>query len=149
MEYPLNHYFMKEKLGHKKPGIMHAKFMSPLTGAQGKSSSSEGKAILMTDSATQVKNKINKFAFSGGKETVEEHRKSGGNVDVDVACQWLKYFEHDDDKLAKIYDKYSSGELLSGEVKKILIDKINTVLEEHQKRRETADKLVDKFMYKN
>ena len=139
-----------QKLGHKKPCIIHAKFMSPLTGATGKSSSSgSSKAILMTDDAKTVKNKINKYAFSGGKETVEEHRKLGGNIEVDVACQWLKYFEHDDKKLAEIYNKYSKGQLLSGEVKAILIEKINKILSEHQKRRATAEKQFNKFIYKN
>ncbi|MBU3923505.1 MAG: tryptophan--tRNA ligase, partial [Nanoarchaeota archaeon] len=133
-----------------KPCIIHAKFMSPLTGATGKSSSSgSSKAILMTDDAKTVKNKINKYAFSGGKETVEEHRKLGGNIEVDVACQWLKYFEHDDKKLAEIYNKYSKGQLLSGEVKAILIEKINKILSEHQKRRATAEKQFNKFIYKN
>ncbi|MFH1238421.1 MAG: tryptophan--tRNA ligase [archaeon] len=139
-----------EKLGHKKPSIIHAKFLSPLTRATGKSSSSTfNKTILMTDGAKTVKKKINKYAFSGGKDTVEEHRKEGGDVEVDVACQWLKYFEEDDKKLAKIYDEYSKGKLLSGEVKAVLIDKINGVLAEHQKRRLNADKQIDKFIFKN
>jgi len=139
-----------EKLGHMKPSIMHAKFMSPLTGAAGKAgSSTEAKTIFMTDDPKTVKKKINKFAFSGGQDTTEKHRKLGGNVEVDVACQWLKYFEDDDDKLTEIYDKYSKGELLSGEVKKLLIEKINEILEAHQKRREGAEKLIDKFIYKN
>ena len=123
--------------------------MSPLTGAAGKSSSTnKNKAILMTDDEKTVKKKINKYAFSGGQDTVEEHREKGGNVDVDVACQWLKYFEEDDNKLADIYKKYATGELLSGEVKAILIEKINDILKEHQKRRENAAKLIDKFIYK-
>ena len=103
----------------------------------------------MTDDAKTVKKKINKHAFSGGQETVEEHRKKGGNVQTDVSCQWLKYFEHDDKKLADIYDKYSKGELLSGEVKGMLIEKLNAMLGEHQKRRATAEKQIDKFVYKN
>ncbi|MCK4650025.1 tryptophan--tRNA ligase [Candidatus Pacearchaeota archaeon] len=139
-----------EKLGHKKPAILHSKFMSPLTGIKGKSSSSDSsKTILMTDNAKTVKKKINKYAFSGGRDTIKEHRKKGGNVEVDVACQWLKYFEHDDEKLVDIYNKYSKGELLSGEVKTILINKINTILSEHQKQRENADKQIDKFLFKN
>lgn len=138
-----------EKLGHQKPAIIHAKFMPPLTSVEGKMSSSDvSKAILMTDSPTQVKKKINKHAFSGGQDTIEEHRKKGGNVKIDVACQWLKYFEEDDKKLEDIYTKYSQGELLSGEVKKILIDKINTFLAEHQKKRKQAEKILDKFIYK-
>lgn len=139
-----------EKLGHKKPAIIHAKFLSPLTGTTGKSSSSNNnQAILMTDDAKTVKKKINKYAFSGGKETVEEHRKKGGNVEVDVACQWLKYFEYDDKKLAEIYNKYSKGELLSGEVKSILIEKINIILKGHQERRKNAEKQFDKYLFKS
>lgn len=138
-----------EKLGHSKPAIIHAKFMPPLTGIEGKmSSSNPDAAILLTDSPKEVKRKINKYAFSGGKDTAEEHRKYGGNVEVDIACQWLKYFEFDDKKLEKIYEDYSKGKLLSGEVKKILIDRINNFLGEHQKRRAKAQKLIDKFIYK-
>jgi len=138
-----------EKLGHKKPAIIHSKFMTALTGSEGKmGSSNPDKAILMTDTPAQVKKKINKYAFSGGQDTVEEHRAKGGNVEVDVACQWLKYFEEDDKKLEEIYSKYRKGELLSGEIKGILIDKINEFLAVHQKKRVEAEKLLDKFIYK-
>jgi tryptophanyl-tRNA synthetase len=137
-----------QKLGHKKPAILHAKFMPPLTGTNGKSSSTDSsKTILMSDSPKTVKTKINKYAFSGGRDTTEEHREKGGNVEIDIACQWLKYFEHDDKKLSEIYDKYSKGKLLSGEVKTILIEKINKVLSEHQERRKHAEKLIDKFIF--
>jgi tryptophanyl-tRNA synthetase len=138
-----------EKLGHHKPSIIHAKFMSPLTGVNGKGSSTEsGKMIVMTDNAKAIKKKINKYAFSGGQVTVEEHRKKGGNVNVDVACQWLKYFENDDCKLADVYDKYSKGELLSGEVKAMLIEKLTDVLGKHNKRRVKAKGQIDKFIWK-
>ena len=115
---------------------------------KGKMSASDPTSyISLNDSPSQVKKKINKYAFSGGKDTVEEHRKLGGNTETDVACQWLKYFEHDDEKLEKIYKDYSKGKLLSGEVKAILIEKINHILKEHQKRKESAD--LDKFIYKS
>ncbi|MBT4257597.1 tryptophan--tRNA ligase [archaeon] len=137
-----------EKLGFKKPSIIHGKFMPALVGLEGKMSSSDpDKAILMTDTPNQVKKKVNKHAFSGGQDTLEEHRKKGGNVEIDVACQWLKYFEEDDKKLEEIYSKYRKGELLSGEVKKILIEKINEFLAEHQKRRAVAEKKIGDYLY--
>jgi tryptophanyl-tRNA synthetase len=34
-------------------------------------------AIFCTDSPNMIKKKINKYAFSGGQATVEEHRKLG------------------------------------------------------------------------
>ena len=138
-----------EKLGHKKPAIMHCKMMSPLTGPEGKMSSSDSsKAILLTDSPSEVKKKINKYAFSGGQETLEEHRKLGGNPDIDVSYLWLQYFEEDDAKLKKVYDDYKSGKLLSGELKALLITKINEFLAEHQIRREAAKSRLDEFIYK-
>ena len=93
--------------------------------------------------------RANIVSFSGGKDTTEEHRKKGGNVETDVACQWLKYFEDDDKKLSEIYRKYSKGELLSGEVKAILIEKINNILSEHQIRRKQAESQINKFILKN
>ena len=98
------------KLGHYKPASIQCSFLPPLTGAVGKmSSSKEETAIYLTDTPESVKKKINKYAFSGGKDTLEEHRKLGGNPDVDISFQYLKYlFEEDDTKLAKIERDYLS-----------------------------------------
>jgi tryptophanyl-tRNA synthetase len=111
------------------------------------STSTGGVTIFTTDDEKAVKKKINKYAFSGGKDTVEEHRKLGGNPDIDVSYQWLTFFEEDDKKLKKIYDDYKSGNLLSGEIKSILIEKLNGFLKEHQKKREKAKDLIDKYIY--
>ena len=45
---------------------------------------------------------INKYAFSGGHDTKEEHEQLGGNTEVDVSYQYLIFFMEDDDKLAHI-----------------------------------------------
>ena len=75
--------------------------------------------------------KIKRYAFSGGRETIKEHREKGGNPDVDVSYQYLRmFFEPDDKKLKQIYDDYKSGKLLTGELKEILIEKINSFLKE-------------------
>ncbi len=48
-------------------------------------SSSEGNSsILLSDTAKCIKEKINKYALSGGRQTVEEHRKYGADLEVDV-----------------------------------------------------------------
>lgn len=111
------------------------------------SSSDENSYIAMTDSPKEVEKKIKKYAFSGGQDTVEEHRKKGGNPDVDVCFQYLKmFFEPDDEKLQQIYEDYSSGKLLTSELKQMTIEKINIFLKEHQKKREKAKKQIDKFL---
>ena len=45
---------------------------------------------------------INKYAFSGGRDTKEEHEKHGGDTTVDVSYQYLTFFLEDDDKLQSI-----------------------------------------------
>ena len=66
------------------------------------SASDENTSIYLTDTPKQIKNKINKYAFSGGGATVEEHKEKGGNCDVDISFQYLKFFLEDDEKLEKI-----------------------------------------------
>ena len=138
------------KLGYYKPAIMHNVFLPPLTGVGGKMSASSIQSIWTTDSPIEVKKKINKYAFSGGQKTIEEHRKKGGNPNVDISFQYLRMFlEPDDEKLKKIYDDYKSGRMLTSELKNILIDKINVFLKEHQKKRKLAEKRIEEFIFKN
>jgi len=122
-------------------------FLPSLKGSGKMSSSDETSYIAMTDSEKEVENKIKKYAFSGGQQSLEEHRKKGGNPDVDVSFQYLKmFFEPNDKKLERLHDEYKSGKLLTGELKSILIEKINKFLKEHQKKREKAKKQVDSFL---
>ncbi|VVB56991.1 Tryptophan--tRNA ligase [uncultured archaeon] len=129
-----------ESLGFEKTAAIHSKFLPPLSGMAGKMSSSQADtAIWLTDGPKVVRNKVMKYAFSGGRATVEEHRKLGGNPDVDVAYQWLSIlFEEDDAKLKKLHDDYKAGALLTGELKQVLVDRLNEFLAAHAKRREHA-----------
>jgi len=135
------------KLGFFKPSSIQSIFLPALTGVGGKMSSTEENFISLVDDEKTVERKIKKYAFSGGRDSLKEHREKGGNPDVDISYQYLRiFFEPDDKKLKKIHDDYKSGKLLSGELKQILIDKINAYLKEHRKKRENAKKNLDKFI---
>lgn len=136
------------KIGKQKPALIHNIMIPSLLGPGGKmSASDENGTIYTTDAPNVVKKKINKYAFSGGQPNIEEHRKIGGNPDIDVSYQYLRiFFEPDDNKLKKIYDDYKSGSLLTGELKAILIEKINQFLEKHQENREKARERIDDFL---
>jgi len=130
----------------EKPAALHAKFVPSLTG-DAKMSSSEGTQIFLSDTEKEVENKIKRYAFSGGQNTVEEHRKHGGLPEKDVSFQYLKFFfEPNDEKLKNIYNDYKSGKLLSSELKEILIEKINSFLKEHQKKKKLAKENINKFL---
>ena len=121
------------------------KFMPGLDGGK-MSSSDPTSCIALTDSPKEAERKIKKYAFSGGQTTTEEHRKKGGNPDVDVSFQYLRmFFEPDDKKLKAIHDDYRSGKLLTGELKQLLIDKLASFLTTHQAKLEKAWAKVDDF----
>lgn len=128
------------------PSSTYHEFMPGLKG--GKMSSSDPYSyIALTDDTETVKEKIIKHAFSGGGNNLKEHRKNGGNPDIDVAYQMLyMMFEPDDKKIRKIHDEYKSGKMLTGEMKNITIEKITRFLKDHEKKRKRAVRMVDKFL---
>lgn len=136
------------RLGFPKPALIHSSFFPALQGAKTKMSASDvNSAVFLTDTSKQIKNKINKHAFSGGKPTLEEHRKFGGNTDIDVSFQLLRFFLHDDKELERIRVAYTKGELLSGEIKKIAVETLQPIVADHQaKRKEITDEILEQFM---
>ncbi|KAK8190326.1 tryptophanyl-tRNA synthetase [Phyllosticta capitalensis] len=131
-----------------KPALIHSKFLTSLQGAGGKMSASiPNSAIFMSDTPKQIQKKINSHAFSGGQETVELHREKGGNPDVDVAYQYITYFEEDDEKIKKLYDGYKAGEVLTGEMKKECIKLMQDYVKGFQERRAAVtDDILKSYM---
>lgn len=124
------------RMGYHKPALIHSKFFSPLQGRGGKmSSSGANSAVFLTDTPKQIKDKINKHAFSGGQDTLEKQRELGANLAVDVPYEWLTFFLEDDERLDQIGKDYSSGALLTGEVKKELIGILQAFVKNHQEKR--------------
>lgn len=136
------------RIGFLKPSLLHSKFFPALQGAQTKMSASDvNSTIFCSDTAKQLKNKVNKHAFSGGQATIEDHRRLGGNSDVDISFQYLRFFLEDDEKLEQIQKDYSSGALLTGELKKILIDVLTPILKDHQERRaQITEEVLKQYM---
>ncbi|KHJ87679.1 putative tryptophan--tRNA ligase, partial [Oesophagostomum dentatum] len=131
-----------------KPSLIFSTFLPALQGAQTKMAASDANScVYLSDTAKQIKNKINKYAFSGGQASIEEHRALGGNCDVDVSYQFLKYFLDDDERLEEIRKQYTSGEMLTGELKKLAIDEVTKVILEMQERRKhVTDEVLDEFL---
>jgi len=65
-----------EKLKYKKPCCLHSKMFPSIRGFKEKMSGRDpNSAIFLTDTQNQIKNKINKHAFSGGQETADLQRE--------------------------------------------------------------------------
>ncbi|TFK87910.1 tryptophanyl-tRNA synthetase [Polyporus arcularius HHB13444] len=136
------------KLKYPKPALIHSKFFPALQGPQTKMSASDANSsIYMNDTPAQIKNKVNKHGFSGGQETVEEHRRLGGNPDVDVAYQYLGFFMDDDEEWKKMGEEYRAGRLLTGELKGKCIKVLQDFVKEFQDARaKVTDADIKAFM---
>ncbi|GJS79498.1 hypothetical protein Tco_0729379 [Tanacetum coccineum] len=77
---------------------------------------------------------VNKYAFSGGKASIEDHRKYGADLE-------------DDDELERIGKEYGSGRMLTGDIKKRLVQVLSELVERHQAAWAlVTDEMVDAFM---
>eukprot|EP01114_Cavostelium_apophysatum_P004899 TRINITY_DN1534_c0_g1_i1.p1 TRINITY_DN1534_c0_g1~~TRINITY_DN1534_c0_g1_i1.p1 ORF type:complete len:435 (+),score=122.15 TRINITY_DN1534_c0_g1_i1:52-1305(+) len=138
------------RLGFMKPALIHSKFFPSLQGSKGSgkmNASDPNSAIFLTDSKTDISNKIKRNAFSGGQDTAELHRKLGANIEVDVAYNYLRFFLDDDEKLKDIGEKYSKGLMMTSEVKAILIQVMTELVQRHQEARAAVtDDVIEAFM---
>lgn len=66
---------------------------------------------MVTDTPAQVREKVTRYAFSGGRATLAEHRALGAVLEVDVAYQYLHFFLEDDAELEKVRAPRSSRSL--------------------------------------
>ena len=132
-------------MGLMQPSSTYHQFAIGITGGKMSSSMPET-TIFLNDSMKTIEKKI-KSSFSGGQPTVEEHRKKGGNPDIDVAYQYLRYFfEENDNELEKIREEYVSGKLLTGEIKSICIEKAESWMKEHHELKEQNQHLIKDFL---
>ena len=127
------------------PSSTYHRFAVGMTGDK-MSSSKPKTTIFLGDEISAVEKKI-KSSFSGGQATVEEHRRLGGNPDIDVAYQYMMYFfEEDDSYLGEINSGYRSGSILAGEMKQLCIERATDWLSNLQEMRDQTAHLVNDFL---
>ena len=136
-----------EKFGYVKPAVLHSVFLPGLDGE--KMSKSRGNAIFLLEDEKTIKKKI-MSAYSGGQTSVEEHRRLGGNPDVDVAYLYLKSYFMTPKESKELYEDYRKGRLLSGELKIMLFEKVMARIREFQERyRKVTEKDLEKVILRN
>ena len=135
-------------LGELKPASLYVSLLPDLRGIDKKMSASEASSsIYLSDTPEMIAEKIKKHAFSGGRETLKEHKEKGANLDIDVAYIYLKFFLKDDDELEKIRVAYGTGQMTTSEVKEICIKAVQEFVGEFQeKRKKVTDDVAKHFM---
>ena len=135
------------KMGFQKPSSIISKFLPSLRGSGKMSSSDPNSGIFLDDSPSHVRKKIMKYAFSGGRDTAEEQRRLGANPDVDFSFNVYRLLEENRNKVRDVRERYSSGEMLSGELKDLVSAKISDVLDGLIKKRSEVENRYDDFLY--
>ncbi|PQQ14881.1 tryptophan--tRNA ligase cytoplasmic [Prunus yedoensis var. nudiflora] len=112
------------RIGYQKSALIESSFFPAMQGETGKMSPSDpNSAIYVTDSAKEIKNK------------------------VDLPFKYLSFFVDDDAKLEVIRKEYGAGHVLTGEVKQLLIQVLTELVERHHRAgAAVTDEMVDAFM---
>ncbi|MFH1780286.1 MAG: tryptophan--tRNA ligase [Candidatus Micrarchaeota archaeon] len=122
-------YINKIKLMKYFPvASLYHKYAPSLDGDLKMSKSKPDSMIELPEDAKSVSRKIMR-ALTGGRDTIEEHRKLGPVMEKDMVFELLKqHFIEDDKELQEVYDEYSSGKMLSGELKTLAVEKVSSFM---------------------
>ena len=136
------------KLGYYKPAQIHCKFL-PGLGKGGKMSASLPETCIFTTDPPEVVDRKIWNAFTGGRPTAREQRLHGGDPSICPIYYYYYYlFEDDDSKMKNLAEDCRNGEILCGECKLKLAERVKRFLAEHQRRREEAKERIEEYIFK-
>lgn len=111
------------------PSSLYHKYTPSLDGEIKMSKSRPESCIELPEDLKSVKRKI-RNALSGGRDTLEEHKKLGAVIEKDMVFELMKqHLVESDEELNKIYVDYKSGKMTSGELKEIACDKMEKFMD--------------------
>ena len=129
------------------PSAVYNKYTPSLDGDLKMSKSKPETCIELPEDIKSAKRKI-KHALSGGRDTLEEHRKLGAIIEKDMVFELMKqHLVEDDNELNKIYHEYESGKITSGELKEIASAKMEEFMNNFTKGIEQARKHIDRINF--
>lgn len=130
--------------GFIPPASIYHRFMTGLTGGKMSSSKPESHISLTEDPKIAAK-KIMK-AITGGKQSLSEQKKLGGEPEKCSVYEFLVFHLSDDDsELSELYEQCRNGTRMCGTCKKDVAERIQIFLAEHQKAREAARERLPEF----
>ncbi len=129
------------------PSAIFHKYTPSLDGSMKMSKSKPESCIELPEEAKSACNKI-KRALTGGRDTLEEHRRLGAVIEKDMVFELLKQHLIDDDKeLDRIYAEYKAGRMTSGELKEIACRKITEFMKSLEEGIKDARKKISELKF--
>jgi tryptophanyl-tRNA synthetase len=133
------------KLGYYKPAQIHCRFV-PGLGRGGKMSASMPETAIFTVDQPELAEKKILSAFTGGRATVEEQRRLGANPDVCSVFAYDYFLFMDDREIENLRLDCLAGNILCGECKQVLAERVKKFLVEHQEKREKAKDHFEEYL---
>jgi tryptophanyl-tRNA synthetase len=138
---------VKQKYNFFLPSGMYHKYTPSLNGNLKMSKSHPESCIELPEDTAKVSKKIMR-AVTGGRDTVEEQKKLGGEPEKCMVFELYKQHLIEDDKeLQKIYDNCKKGKLTCGDDKKHCCDLMTKFMDDFNKKREKAKKDINKLNF--
>ena len=132
-------YFMVSSIYHK--------YMPSLKGDFKMSKSQPESMLSLPESLDEIKHKIMR-AKTGGRKTLAEHRRLGGEPDKCMVFELLKQHLVEDDKtLNKIYKDYKSGKMTSADIKTLALEKMTAFMKSFEQRLKKAKVTTKKLKF--
>jgi tryptophanyl-tRNA synthetase len=130
------------KVGLIKPSTIHLKYLHGLKGGK-MSASKPGSAIFLNEDPKKARKYI-MSAFTGGRDTIEEQKKVGGQPKICIVFEYLDTFFPKEAK--KVKQECKKSKLTCGDCKKILADLVEKYLKDFQSKVKKEEKNLKKVL---
>jgi tryptophanyl-tRNA synthetase len=134
------------KLGYYKPAQIHCRFV-PGLGTGGKMSASMPETAIFTVDSPELAEKKVLAAFTGGRATVEEQRRLGANPDICSVFAYDYFLFMDEREIENLRYNCLAGNIMCGECKGVLAERVKKFLVEHQEKREKAKDRFEEYLF--
>ena len=138
---------VKQKYKFFLPSSLYHKYTPSLDGELKMSKSKPESCLELPEDTKTITRKIMR-AKTGGKDTIEEQKKKGGEPEKCMIFELYKQHLIEDDKeLNKIYKDCKAGKLTCGDDKKHCCNLMTQFMNDFNKKTEKAKKKIDKLKF--
>jgi tryptophanyl-tRNA synthetase len=136
----------REEFGFIPPSAIYHRLIRSLDGSTKMSKRSSNSSFTLDEDPSSAAKKV-MSGLTGGRATVEEQRRIGGEADkCPVYDLYLFHFAVEDEYAKRVYDECYGGIRMCGECKQELAGIVKKYLEEHRKKRDSMMKDAEELL---
>jgi tryptophanyl-tRNA synthetase len=136
----------QKDFGFIPPSSVYHKLIRSLDGSTKMSKRSAESSFTLDEEASSAAKKV-MSGFTGGRASVEEQRKLGGEADkCPIYDLYLFHFAMEDEYAKRVYDECYKGVRMCGDCKQELAAIVKRYLEEHRRKRDSMMKDAEELL---